>query len=70
MFGEGVNMANRFYIYPKDLMRLTGQSERACQELHKTVLAAFKRKKFVSVADWARYNGNTVDEIKKELNIR
>lgn len=62
-------ISGRVVIYPKDVQRLTGKSEKYSRML----LRKIKQKKekaehqFVSIDDFAEYTGITVDLIKQHL---
>ena len=61
--------SGRVVIYPKDVQRLTGKSEKTSRELFKKI-KKFKAKaqhQFVSIEDFAEFTGISIDLIKQHL---
>jgi hypothetical protein len=60
---------NRIIIYPKDVQRITGKSEKYGRALlNKIRQSKFKtRTQFVSVNEFAEYTGLTVEEVTSYL---
>ena len=67
---KGGNMVKRIYLTPKDLAQLAGVSLRTAQTLYNKVKAARKKTKFITLTDWAKYNGDSEAEIKKTLKLK
>lgn len=63
-------LASRLYITPADIARLTGQTMRNSQKMYNVAKSAFKKRKFLTFQEWADYNGDSVELIKKELSIK
>lgn len=61
--------SGRIVIYPKDVQRLTGKSEKSSRELFKKIRLCKTKEKhqFVSIDDFAEYTGITVDLIMQHL---
>jgi transcriptional antiterminator len=61
--------SGRIVIYPKDVQRLIGKSEKSSRELFRKIrLCKTKAKhQFVSIEDFADYTGISVDLIKQHL---
>jgi len=56
-------------VYPKDVQRLTGKSEKFSRMLLKTIKESKEKAvhQFVSIEDFAEYTGITVNLIKQHL---
>ncbi|MFT3738504.1 MAG: hypothetical protein QM786_07080 [Breznakibacter sp.] len=63
------NTSGRIVIYPKDVQRLTGKSEKSSRELYKQIRLSKSKLKhqFVSIEDFADFTGISVDLIKQHL---
>jgi hypothetical protein len=63
------NTSGRIVIYPKDVQRLTGKSEKSSRELFKKIrlCKAKEKHQFVSIEDFADFTGISVDLIKQHL---
>lgn len=63
------NTSARIVIYPKDVQRLTGKSEKSSRELFKKIrlCKAKEKHQFVSIQDFADFTGISVDLIKQHL---
>ncbi len=61
--------SGRIVIYPKDVQRLTGKSEKTSRELYKKIrkCKAKQKHQFVSIEDFADYTGLSLDLIKQHL---
>jgi transcriptional antiterminator len=61
--------SGRIVIYPKDVQRLTGKSEKSSRELFKKIrlCKAKEKHQFVSIEDFAEFTGISVDLIKQHL---
>jgi hypothetical protein len=62
-------ISGRVVIYPKDVQRLTGKSEKYSRMLLRRI-RQWKAKQdhhFVSIEDFAEYTGLTVDLVKQHL---
>ena len=62
--------SGRIVIYPKDVQRLTGKSEKSSRELFRKIrLCKAKAKhQLVSIEDFAEFTGISVDLIKQHLD--
>jgi hypothetical protein len=60
---------NRIIIYPKDVMRITGKSERYGRNLLNRIKEnkAKAKRTFVSVSEFAEFTGLSVEEIASFL---
>jgi hypothetical protein len=60
---------NRIIIYPKDVQRITGKSERYGRNLLNKIKATKQKAKrhFVSVNEFAEFTGLTVEEVTSFL---
>lgn len=56
----------RSCIYPKDVQRITGKSERYCRKLLRKLKAELKKgeHQFVSIEEFANYVGLDLDLVK------
>lgn len=61
--------SNRIVLYPKDVQKLTGKSERYSRDLFKKIKdgKAKTTLQFVTVEDFANYTGIPVDLIMQHL---
>jgi len=61
--------SGRVVIYPKDVQRLTGKSEKTSRELFKKIkkCKAKAKHQFVSIEDFAEFTGISIDLIKQHL---
>ncbi|HEY4786198.1 MAG TPA: hypothetical protein VIH57_09110 [Bacteroidales bacterium] len=61
---------NRIIIYPKDVQRITGKSNRYSRTLLNKIRESKSkaRNQFVSVNDFAEFTGLSVDEITSYLD--
>ena len=59
----------RIIIYPKDVQRITGRSERYCRKLLCRIKKQYAKEQhqFVSIDDFAGYTGLSTDLIKSYL---
>jgi hypothetical protein len=59
----------RIVIYPKDVQRLTGKSEKFSRMLLKKIrqYMAKQEHQFVSIEDFAEYTGITVNLVRQHL---
>ena len=57
---------NRSCIYPKDVQRITGKSERYSRKLLKKIKADLQKgeHQFISIEEFAQYTGLTSDLVK------
>jgi hypothetical protein len=62
-------ISGRVVIYPKDVQRLTGKSEKYSRMLLRKIKVNKEKAEhqFVSIDDFAEYTGITVDLIKQHL---
>ena len=62
-------ISGRIVIYPKDVQRLTGKSEKSSRMLLKTIKKSKEKAdhQFGSIEDFAEYTGITVNLIKEHL---
>ncbi len=62
-------ISGRVVIYPKDVQRLTGKSEKSSRMLLKTIKKSKEKAEhqFVSIEDFAEYTGITINLIKQHL---
>ena len=60
----------RICIYPKDVMLITGRSERSGCRLLQTIKKKYKKTKhqFVSIFEFSEYTGLEINEIRGFLN--
>lgn len=65
-----MNHIKRLCIYPKDIMRITGRSERYSRKLLREVKDHFGKKsyQFVTAGEFAEYSGLDKDKIIEFLN--
>ncbi|MFD2164533.1 hypothetical protein ACFSJU_19160 [Paradesertivirga mongoliensis] len=63
-------ITERICIYPKDVMLITGRSERSGCRLLQTIKKKYNKTKnqFVSISEFSEYTGLQIDEIKQFLN--
>ena len=57
----------RICIYPKDIMNITGRSERYARTLHKSIKAHFDKKphQLITVYDFSNYTGIDLEIINE-----
>jgi transcriptional antiterminator len=69
LFFKVSKTSGRIVIYPKDVQRLTGKSEKSSRELFKKIrlCKAKEKHQFVSIEDFAEFTGISVDLIKQHL---
>jgi len=62
-------MQQRSVIYVKDLMAITGRSERYSRDLYKRIRAHFNKEahQFLSVQEFCSYAGLDVEIISKQI---
>jgi hypothetical protein len=62
-------ISGRVVVYPKDVQRLTGKSEKYSRMLLKRIrqCKAKQNYQFVSIEDFSEYTGLTVDLVKQYL---
>lgn len=62
-------LKKRLVIYPKDVVQLTGRSERYSQKLLIKIKETFKKAphQFVTLDEFAEFAGIPKDEVKKHL---
>ncbi len=60
-------MCERLYIYPKDLMQLTGLSERTCRREYNLAKSAFNKTSWLTIREWCLYNNDDFEIVKKAL---
>ena len=55
----------KIVIYPKDIMQITGKSERHCRDLLKKIKAHLKKEEhqYVSVQEFCTYMGLKIEEV-------
>ena len=60
---------NRIIIYPKDVQRITGKSERYGRNLLNQIRKIKKKtkKQFISISEFAEFTGLAVEEITSYL---
>ena len=63
------NKSGRIVIYPKDVQRMTGKSEKYCRLLLKKIIRATGKEshQFVSIEDFSGYTGLSMDLINQQL---
>ncbi len=63
------NISGRVVVYPKDVQRLTGKSEKYSRMLLKKIRQCKAKQchQFISIEDFAEYTGLTVDLVKQHL---
>ncbi|MDB5012486.1 MAG: hypothetical protein JWQ25_688 [Daejeonella sp.] len=63
-------ITERICIYPKDVMLITGRSERSGCRLLQTIKKRNGKSKhqFVTVYEFSEYTGLKIDELRKFLN--
>ena len=61
--------SGRIVIYPKDVQRLTGKSEKTSRELFNKIrnCKAKGKHQFVSIADFAEFTGIAIELIEQHL---
>ena len=61
---------NRIIIYPKDVQRITGKSERYGRNLLNQIRKIKKKtkKQFISISEFAEFTGLAVEEIQMYIN--
>jgi hypothetical protein len=62
-------LKKRIVIYPKDVVQLTGRSERYAQKLLNKIKETFKKAphQFVTLDEFAEFAGISKDELKNNL---
>jgi hypothetical protein len=57
---------SRVCIYPKDIQRITGRSERYCRKLVSRIKKLNNKEahQFISIQEFCAYTGLKVDEVK------
>jgi hypothetical protein len=67
-----MNTLKRCVVYPKDVMAMTGRSERYCQILLSKARKFFKKKpkQFVSIEEFSRFSGIPVREVEKYFDAK
>tara|TARA_R110002126_G_scaffold55819_6_gene149692 strand:+ start:5759 stop:5959 length:201 start_codon:yes stop_codon:yes gene_type:complete len=62
-------ITKRACIYPKDIQRITGRSERYCRKLINTIKDYLDKEphQFITVKDFASYSGIEEETINKYL---
>lgn len=63
-------LTERICIYPKDVMLITGRSERSGCRLLQTIkrLHGKQKHQFVTISEFSQYTGLNVEEIRGFLN--
>ena len=63
------NKLTRIVVYPKDVSRITGKSERYGRNLLKTIKEANDKEahQFVSLEEFADYTGLSIELIKEHI---
>lgn len=63
------NKLTRVVVYPKDVSRITGKSERYGRKLLRTIKEANDKEahQFVSLEEFADYTGLSIELIKKHI---
>ncbi len=64
-----ISNSGRIIIYPKDVQRLTGKSEKFSRMLLKKIRECLAKQdhQFVSIEDFAEYTGITVNLVKQHM---
>jgi hypothetical protein len=64
-----ISNSGRIVIYPKDVQRLTGKSDKFSRMLLKKIRKGLAKQEhqFVSIEDFSEYTGITVNLIKQNL---
>jgi hypothetical protein len=62
-------MNGRLFLYPKDLVILTGKSIDTCREMYNLLLTTLGKTKLqgLSIIDYSKYTEIPIEEIKKVL---
>ena len=63
------NQTTRMCVYPKDVQRITGKSERFGRMLLVKIKANYKKEdhQFISVEEFCNYTGLKIDQVKELL---
>ncbi len=61
-----MNNTKRICIYPKDIMRVTGKSERYCRKLLEMMKVKYSKNEhqFVSVEEFCEFTGLKIEQVK------
>ena len=61
-----MNNTKRICIYPKDIMRITGKSERYCRKLLELMKVKYSKNEhqFVSVEEFCEFTGLKIEQVK------
>lgn len=64
-------MEKRIFLYPADLMILTGKSYRSCFRLYHTLLDCLgkSKNKKLTIGEYCELESVKEEEVKKQLNI-
>ena len=62
--------SKRLCIYPKDIQRITGKSERYGRMLIEKIKVHFKKDKhqFLTIEEFSEYSGIKYDDVSKHIN--
>ena len=61
-----MNNTKRICIYPKDIMRVTGKSERYCRKLLELMKVKYSKNEhqFISVDEFCEFTGLKIEQVK------
>ena len=61
-----MNNTKRICIYPKDIMRVTGKSERYCRKLLELMKVKYSKNEhqFISVEEFCEFTGLKIEQVK------
>ena len=64
-----MNPQNRICIYPKDIVRITGKSERYGRKLLERIKREYSKKEyqFISVEEFCQFTGLKLEEVQRLL---
>lgn len=64
-----MNPQNRICIYPKDIVRITGKSERYSRKLLEKIKKEYSKKEyqFISVDEFCQFTGLKVEQVQPLL---
>jgi lipocalin len=64
-----MNQQNRICIYPKDIVRITGKSERYGRKLIEKIKAEYSKREdqFISVEEFCQYTGLKIEQVQPFL---
>lgn len=64
-----MSSTKRICIYPKDIMRITGKSERYCRTLLERIKTEYSKAEhqFISIEEFCQYTGLKIEQVQTAI---